>query len=170
MGLILKYYKWRHPGVSEDKIPERYKISLWAAIKKPFRKWFSAVVVPKIPFTNLRVACYRLCGYKIGKNTFIGMHCYLDDLCYDKIEIGNNVTISYGVYFACHGRKQWHNRIVIEDGAYIGMRASIIAPTDIIIGEKSIVGAASLVNRSVEKGEIVAGVPAKPLHKKKIES
>ena len=76
------------------------------------------------------------------------------------------MTISYGVYFACHGRKQGHNKIVIEDGAYIGMRANIIAPTNIIIGEKAIVGAASLVNRSVERGGIVAGIPAKPLHKK----
>lgn len=27
----------------------------------------------------------------------IGMNCYLDDLCYNKIEIDKNVTISYGV-------------------------------------------------------------------------
>lgn len=101
-----------------------------------------------------------------GGGTFIGMHCYLDDQCYDKIEIGKNVTISYGVYFACHGRKQGHNKIVIEDGAYIGMRANIIAPKDVTIGAGAIVGAASLVNRSVAPGEIVAGVPAKPLHPK----
>ena len=92
------------------------------------------------------------------------MHCYLDDMCFDKIIIGNNVTISYGVYFACHGRKQGHNKIVIEDGAYVGMRASIIAPQDITIGEKSIIGACSLINRSVAPGDIVAGIPAKSLH------
>ena len=92
------------------------------------------------------------------------MRCYLDDLCYDKIEIGRNVTISYGVYFACHGRKQGHNKIVIKDGAYVGMRTSIIAPHDIEIGEKAIVGACALVNRSVAPGDTVAGVPAKPLH------
>lgn len=170
MGLILQYYKLRHPGIPEEKIPERFKISLWTGFKKPIRKWISAVVCPKIPFNNLRVSCYRLCGYKIGKGTFIGMHCYLDDLCYDKIDIGKNVTISYGVYFACHGRKQEHNKIVIEDGAYVGMRASIIAPKDITIGSGAIVGAASLVNRSVPKGEVVAGVPAKPLYKKTVST
>ena len=166
MGLILRYYKWRHPGVSEDKIPARYKISLWTGIKKPIRKWFSAVVVPKIPFSNFRVACYRLCGYKIGKNTFIGMHCYLDDLCFDKIEIGSNVIISYGVYFACHGRKQGHNKIIIKDRAYIGMRTSIIAPHDIEIGEDAIVGAMTLVNKSVPAGRTAVGVPCRILEPK----
>lgn len=47
-------------------------------------------------------------------------------MCYELIEIGDNVVISYGVYFACHGKNQGHFPIVIEDNAYIGMRASII--------------------------------------------
>lgn len=88
-----------------DSCPLQY-ISLWTGIQKSIRKWFSVVLIPTIPFSNFRVACYRMCGYKIGKDVFISMRCYLDDLCYDKIEIGNNVTISYGCYFACHGRKQ----------------------------------------------------------------
>lgn len=166
MGLLKSYYKHKHPEVPDEKIPGWYKVSIWGAVKKKLRKYFSAVVIPTIPFNGLRIACYRLCGYKVGGGTFIGMRCYLDDLCYDKIVIGNNVTISYGVYFAGHGRKQGHHRIIIEDGAYIGMRASIIAPNDITIGKKAIVGACSLVNRSIGEGEIVAGVPAKPLHKK----
>lgn len=166
MGLIKQYYKWRHPGVPEDKIPARYKISLWKGFKKPIRKWFSAVVIPTIPFSNFRVACYRLCGYKIGKNVFIGMRCYLDDLCYDKIEIGNNVTISYGCYFACHGRKQGHNHIVIKDGAYIGMHCNIIAPDDIEIGERAIIGAGALVNKSIPKGKTAVGVPCRIIEKK----
>lgn len=87
-------------------------------------------------------------------------------MCVDKIRIGNNVTISYGVYFACHGRKQGHNNIVIKDGAYVGMRASITARHDIEIGKEAIVGAMSLVNKSVADGETVVGVPAKPIIKK----
>lgn len=158
----MMYYKWRHPGVSEDNIPTRYKMSLWTGFKKPIRKWFSAVVVPKIPFNNLRVACYRLCGYKVGKGTFIGMHCYLDDLCYDKMEIGENVIISYGVYFACHGRKQGHNKIIIKDGAYIGMRTSVVAPKgDVVIGANAIIGAMTLVNKSIPDGATAVGVPCR---------
>ena len=108
-----------------------------------------------------------MCGFKIGKGCFIGMKCYFDDLCVDKIVVGDNVTISYGVYFACHGKNQGHNQIVINDGAYIGMRASITARHDIEIGEKAIVGAMSLVNKSVADGATVVGVPAKPLIKNK---
>lgn len=96
------------------------------------------------------------------------MRCYLDDMCYDLIEIGNDVTISYGVYFACHGRKQGHNKIVIKDGAYIGMKASIIARKEegTIIGENAVIGACSLVNKSVPDNATVVGVPAKILEGK----
>lgn len=140
--------------------------SLLTIILKPIRKWFSAVLIPTIPFSNLRVQCYRWCGYKIGKHVFIGMRCYLDDMCYDLIEIGDNVTISYGVFFACHGRNQRHNKIVIKDGAYIGMNSSIIARKEsVVIGENAVVGACSLVNKSVVNNTVVAGVPAREIVK-----
>ena len=106
-----------------------------------------------------------MCGFKIGKGCFIGMKCYFDDLCVDKIVIGNNVTISYGVYFACHGRKQKHNKIVIKDGAYIGMRTSITARNDIEIGEGAIIGAMALVNKSVPAGATAVGVLCRVIDK-----
>lgn len=141
------------------EVPYYWKYSIFKIIAKPIRKFFSVVFIPTIPFNNIRISLYRLCGYKIGKNTFIGMRCYLDDMCYDKIEIGNNVTISYGVYFACHGRKQGHNTIIIQDGAYIGMRATIMAPQNIIIGNDAIIGACTLVNKSVPDGCTSVGIP-----------
>jgi len=84
-------------------------------------------------------------------------------MCYDLLEIGDNVTISYGVFIACHGRKQAHNRLVIEDGAYIGMRASIVArPAEgLTIGRNAVVGACALVNKSVAPGSTVVGIPAR---------
>lgn len=166
MGIIKAYYCLRHPNVRKEDIPRRYNISLWGAVMKTIRKFMSVVIIPSIPFNNLRVICYRLIGYKIGEGSFIGMRCYLDDLCYDQIEIGRNVTISYGVYFACHGRKQGHNKLIIRDGAYIGMRSSIVARTDIEIGEDAVVGAQTLVNKSVPAHTTVVGIPCRILEQK----
>ena len=35
-----------------------------------------------------------LCGYNVGKNVFIGMRCYLDDLEPQMLTIEDNVIIS----------------------------------------------------------------------------
>lgn len=164
--MILKLvYKIFHPGVSDSQIPYWYHRSVFSEILHLVRKCVCQNIAPNCVITPIRVGLYRLCGFKIGKGCFIGMKCYLDDLCVDKIEIGNNVTISYGVYFACHGRNQGHNKIIIKDGAYIGMRANITARHDIEIGEKAIVGASTLVNRSVPPGATCVGVPGKLLNR-----
>ena len=155
--MILKLlYKTTHRGVREEDIPYWYKRSLLEQVWHTIRKFICQVWAPNATIGVVRIGLYRLCGFKIGKGCFIGMKCYLDDLC-----VGNNVTISYGVYFTCHGPLQKHNRIVIEDGAYIGMRASIVARHNITIGQESIVGAMTLVNTSVPSRTIFVGVPGK---------
>jgi len=147
--------------------PYYYDYSLLTIISKPVRKFASQVIAPNCPFNNLRVEIYRLCGFKIGTGTFIGMKCYLDDMCYHLIKIGNDVTISYGVYFACHGKNQGHCPIEIKDGAYIGMRASIISKNcmknagGVSIGENAIVGACTMVNRDIPDGATAVGVPCR---------
>ncbi len=105
----------------------RNKKNILKKIKCFFRKWMSAKIIPNMVLNGWRIFFYRLCGYKIGKHVFIGMHCYLDDLEPKMLTIEDNVTISYGVYFACHGKSQEHMPITIKRGAYIGMRASIIS-------------------------------------------
>lgn len=82
------------------------------------------------------------------------------------LTIEDNVTISYGVYFACHGKNQEHMPITIKRGAYVGMSASIISKNaekfgDVIIGENAIVGACTLVNKDVPDGATAVGVPCR---------
>ena len=93
------------------------------------------------------------------------MRCYLDDMCYDLLKIGNNCIISYGVFFACHGRNQEHLPITIEDGVYIGMRANIISKTPektgLTIGKNAVIGACTLVNKNVPAGATAIGVPCR---------
>ena len=158
MKLAEIYYK-----LLKKPVPYYAKYPMWLIIWKPIRKFINVVLIPNVPFSNLRIVLYRyLVGYKIGKKVFIGMKCYLDDLEPQSTTIEDNVTISYGCYFALHGIGQKHSFIYIRKGAYVGMRSTIIADEEgIIIGENTIIGAASLVNKSLPDNVTAAGVPAK---------
>ena len=160
MMLAELFYKLR-----KKPVPYYAKYPTWLILWKPIRKFINVVLIPNIPFSTLRVLLYRyLVGYKIGKNVFVGMKCYLDDLEPQNTIIEDNVTISYGCYFALHGIGQRHSHIHIKKGAYIGTRVTIISGTEgISIGENSIVGAASLANKSLPDNVIAAGVPARIL-------
>lgn len=148
--------------------PYYAKYSLITILWKPIRKYLNVVVIPNVPFTNLRVSMYRWIGFNIGKNVFIGMKCYMDDMAIKNTIIEDNVTISYGCYFACHGKNQGHTTIVIKKGAYIGMRCNILSGKEgIIIGEESVIGAGSLVNKSIREKTVNAGVPTNILGGKK---
>ncbi|KRL97338.1 hypothetical protein FD28_GL001768 [Levilactobacillus hammesii DSM 16381] len=77
----------------------------------------------------------------------------------DNVQIGPNVTL----LTANHDIKQMNilntKPIHIKQGAWIGARA-IILP-GITIGEHAIVGAGSVVTKSVANFDVVAGNPAK---------
>ena len=49
---------------------------------------------------------------------------------------------------------------------FIGMRSSIVVRTDIEIGEDAVVGAQTLVNKSVPAHTTVVGIPCRILEKK----
>lgn len=158
MYLAEKFYQ----KVLKKEPPYYAKYSLVTMLWKPIRKYLNVVIIPNVPFNTLRVALYRLIGFQIGKNVFIGMKCYMDDMAIKNTIIEENVSISYGCYFACHGKGQGHTMIKIQKGAYIGMRSNIVSgKTGITIGEQSIVGAGSLVNQNIPNAVTAVGVPVK---------
>lgn len=166
----MKLLKWAYEKIKKQEAPYYFNYSLLNMIGKPIRKWLTNTVAANSPFNCVRIAIYRLCGFQIGKHVFIGMKCYLDDMCYDLMSIGNHVTISYGVFFACHGKHQGHYPIVIEDGAYIGMRANVIAKNrngtkGVRIGSGAVVGACALVNCDIPAGATAVGVPCRIIEK-----
>ncbi len=159
MKLLERYYRLRG-----KKVPYYAKYSIWMIIWRPIRKFLNVVIIPNIPINSLRIALYRLVGFKIGKNVFIGMKCYLDDLEPSHTRIQDNVIISYGCYFSLHGRGQSRLFISIQKGAYVGMRCNIVATKgELVLGEKCIIGAGSLVNRSIPAEKTAVGVPARVL-------
>ena len=116
----------------------------------------------------------KKCGVKLGKDVSFtgkmgfGSEPYL-------ISIGNHVQIA-GATFITHEGAHWvlkglepekfkdtfgYGRITVCDNVYIGSNCTILR--GVTIGENTIVGACSLVNKSLEPNSVYAGVPAKKI-------
>jgi acetyltransferase-like isoleucine patch superfamily enzyme len=109
----------------------------------------------------------RHIGVKIGKNCLIETRILSSEPYL--ITIGNNVQVTYNVFFHTHGgahtaRQKYpqfdvFGKIVVEDWAYIGTNSQIMP--GVTIGEGALVAAGSIVTKSVAPHTVVGGNPAK---------
>lgn len=109
---------------------------------------------------------------KIGKDTIIGDHAFLDGR--DKLIIGNHVDIASAVmiYNSEHdiNAEDFHAVSVpveIGDYVFIGPRA-IILP-GVKIGKGAVVAAGAVVTKDVAEFAIVGGVPAEVIGERKLK-
>ena len=105
----------------------------------------------------------------IGNNVSVGFGCTLS--CVNRLDIGHDVTIGDNVYIADSHHEYSDpqkgilaqplltGKISIGRGAWIGYGAFVAG--DVSIGEHAVIGANSVVTRSVAAYTVVAGVPAK---------
>lgn len=109
-----------------------------------------------------------LSGLQIGQHCFIGSHTVIN--CCLSIRIHDNVMIAAGcqIVDTDHGlrerglifeQKSRSEEIVIEEGAWIAGNSTILR--GVRIGSGSVVGAGSVVTKSVPDNQVWAGVPAK---------
>lgn len=107
----------------------------------------------------------------IGNNVSVGFGCTLS--CVNRLDVGDDVTIGDNVYIA-DSHHDYSNpvlgvlnqpllvgKISIGKGAWIGYGAFVSG--DVSVGEHSVIGANSVVTRSVAPYTVVAGVPARPV-------
>ena len=105
----------------------------------------------------------------IGDNVSVGFGCTLS--CVNQLNIGHDVTIGDNVYIA-DSHHDYSNpvssvldqpllpgKISIGQGAWIGYGAFLAG--DVSVGEHAVVGANSVVTRSIDAYTVVAGAPAK---------
>ena len=141
-------------------------------------------ILPHIPFWCIRRWYLRLWGARIGKGSFImkknyllnpnrlsmGSYSHINRGCTidarGNITIGNNVSISHGVYIITgshdHQARNFIGRfmpISIDDYAWIGVGAVVLQ--GVHIGKGAVVCAGAVVTKDVGDYEIVGGVPAK---------
>lgn len=92
----------------------------------------------------------------IGTGFYIGHHSGI--IINSLSVIGKNCNISQGVTIGVSGRGEHRGVPNIGNHVYIGANATVVGK--ITVGDKSVIGANSLVTRSVEPGVTVLGVPA----------
>jgi UDP-2-acetamido-3-amino-2,3-dideoxy-glucuronate N-acetyltransferase len=112
-------------------------------------------------------------GSKIGRNCKISSHTFICEgvTIEDRVFIGHNVTFINDIFPRAtdsKGKLQTEKDWVciptrVKQGASIGSSATILC--GITIGENAMVGAGSVVTRSVPANTIVAGNPARILKK-----
>ena len=98
---------------------------------------------------------------------FINYNCVILDT--SPVNIGNGVFIAPGVCIACSGHAIHPEQrgkgvgtsapITLEDNVWIGANSTVCG--GVTIGEGSIIGAGSVVNKDIPAGVIAAGAPCK---------
>lgn len=124
------------------------------------------------------------CSFYVGENAVlkigdnVGMSA-TSIVCMQSVKIGNNVrlggnTVIYDTDFHSLAREERVDKkkdkanvknapVIIEDGVFVGAHTTILK--GVTIGEDTIVGACSVVTKSIPKNEIWGGNPAKFIRK-----
>lgn len=122
------------------------------------------------PFAHLRKGAHLAEGVHMGnfgevKNSYLGPGAKMGHFSYiGDAQIGSEVNIGAGT-ITCNYDGVRKNKTVIGANAFIGSDTMLVAP--VTIGENAKTGAGAVVTHDVPDGEIVVGVPARPLPKKK---
>lgn len=120
------------------------------------------------PNNKIRITLHRWRGVHIGKNVYLGMFVFLDNLYPEYIYIEDGASVNAGSMILTHFNpmKQYapimQARVapaVIRKNAIVTIKSTILP--GVMIGQNAIVSAGSVVEKSVPPFTIVKGVPAK---------
>jgi bifunctional UDP-N-acetylglucosamine pyrophosphorylase/glucosamine-1-phosphate N-acetyltransferase len=110
------------------------------------------------PFARLRPGTVLKSGSRIGnfvevKKSTIGKNSKVNHLSYiGDAQLGQKVNIGAGT-ITCNFDGVKKNKTNIKDKVFIGSNSSLVAP--VTINENSVVGAGSVINKSVRKKSLV---------------
>jgi|SRR5579859_1072987 len=119
--------------------------------------------------TSLHHTSYLYGSIRVGAHTWIGPYTLLDGS--GGLQIGDYCSISAGVQIYTHDSVKWavsggkaaYERAPVEVGncCYIGSQ-TVIAK-GVVIGDHSVIGACSFVNRSIPPYTVAVGTPCRPV-------
>lgn len=101
---------------------------------------------------------------KIGNNVLLASKIYISDCSHGSYAGNDNDSSPDSIP---HNRKLFSKPITIEDNVWIGESVSVLP--GVTIGKGSIIGANSVVSKSIPENVIAVGTPAKPIKKYNFE-
>lgn len=126
--------------------------------------------IKKMTESDILIDKLRKIGSTVGNNCFIFSE-HVETTEPYLVSIGDNVTISYNVSFNTHDDsvEAYYKkdtlivgRIEIGNNCFIG--TGVIILPGVTIADNCVIGAGSVVTKSfLEKGSVIAGVPAKKI-------
>lgn len=145
--------------------PGRNSMHYWPRLAGFWRSgwnlfWIS--VARYMPWLNIKSAIYRMLGMKVGKDAAFGLMVMVDIFFPQDIAVGDNTIIGYNTTILTHEYliREWRRgRVEIGHRVMIGANCTVLP--GVTIGDGAVVGAHSLVNRSIPAGAFAAGVPAR---------
>ncbi|MBL1223991.1 sugar O-acetyltransferase [Enterococcus sp. BWR-S5] len=136
-----------------DELEKRFRL-----LEEIFGREVKAWIEPPFYF------CYGS-NIELGEECYLNMGCnFIDDA---KITIGNKVAFGPGVTIATvghpihpdHRRLMYGDPVVIEENCWIGANTTICP--GVTIGKNSVIGAGSIVNKSIPANSVAVGNPCK---------
>ncbi len=139
-----------------------------------FDRWERADFFGFGPGSSVYDSCVLFGNVTVGKNTWIGPFTILDGS--GGLRIGDNCSISAGVQIYTHDTTKWalsggkieyeHAPVEIGNCCHIGSHA--VVAKGVHIGDHSLVGACSFVNRDVPAYTVAFGVPCRKVGRVKV--
>ena len=120
------------------------------------------------PNNKMRQWMHRRRGVHIGKNVYLGMFCFLDNLHPEYIYIEDNASVNAGTMILTHFNPMKRYApifqaqmapVLIKEGAIVAVRSTIMP--GVCIGKNAVVSAGTVVDKDVPDCTLVKGNPMK---------
>jgi acetyltransferase-like isoleucine patch superfamily enzyme len=165
--MISTQYPNIHQAQNVPYYEETQKRTLTQKLQK-IRNTVYMLLAYSCPNNTLRQWMHRRRGVHIGKNVYLGMFCFLDNLHPEYIYIEDNASINAGTMILTHFNPMKRYApifqaqmapVLIKEGAIVAVRSTIMP--GVCVGKNAVVSAGSVVEKSVPDYTMVKGVPAK---------
>ena len=140
--------------------------SEWYKLVNPIRYTVTFYLFELFKYLPPRVKAplYRAFGADIGERTNLAPHVLVDPFFPGKVSVGDDSIVGWGTKLLTHEAytDEWHvGPVRIGNDVTVGHSCSL--RPGVTIGDGATVAAHSFVNRDVEPGETVGGVPIETL-------